>query len=69
MRWFTRLTNGFSKKAENLVVAISLHFMHHNFARPHTTLANPYLWTPAMAAGVTDHVWSVEGSSSSWITA
>ncbi|MHB8394833.1 MAG: hypothetical protein ACYDC5_10080 [Candidatus Dormibacteria bacterium] len=40
MRRFTRLTNGFSKKAENLPAAISLHFMHYNFARPHKSLAN-----------------------------
>jgi IS1 family transposase len=59
MRRFTRLTNGFSKKAENLVAAISLHFMHYNFARPHKSLSNPYPRTPAMAAGVTDHVWLV----------
>ena len=38
MRRFTRLTNGFSKKAENLAAAVSLHFMYYNFARPHTTL-------------------------------
>jgi IS1 family transposase len=60
MRRFTRLTNGFSKKAENLAAAVSLHFMHYNFARAHTSLANPYPRTPAMAAGMTDHVWSVE---------
>jgi IS1 family transposase len=60
MRRFTRLTNGFSKKAENLAAAVSLHFMHYNFARTHKSLANPYPRTPAMAAGVTDHVWTVE---------
>lgn len=60
MRRFTRLTNGFSKKVENLAHAVSLHFMHYNFARPHTTLANPYPRTPAMAAGVADHVWTME---------
>ncbi|MHB1527534.1 MAG: IS1 family transposase [Candidatus Dormibacteria bacterium] len=60
MQRFTRLTNGFSKKAENLAAAVSLHFMHYNFARPHETLANPYPRTPAMAVGVTDHVWPVE---------
>jgi len=59
MRRFTRLTNAFSKKVENLAAAVSLHFMHYNFARPHMSLANPYPRTPAMAAGVTDHVWSV----------
>jgi IS1 family transposase len=56
MRRFTRLTNGFSKKAENHVHAVSLHFMHYNFARIHKSLRI----TPAMAAGVSDHVWTME---------
>lgn len=63
MRRFTRLTNGFSKKLENHMHAISLHFMHYNFARPHTTLtraAGGIHTTPAMAAGVADRVWKVE---------
>lgn len=59
MRRFTRLTNAFSRKVENLAAAVSLHFMHYNFARPHKSLANPYPRTPAMAAGVTDHVWTL----------
>lgn len=59
MRRFTRLTNGFSKKIENLAWAVSLHFMHYNFARPHKTLSDPYPTTPAMAAGVADRVWTV----------
>jgi hypothetical protein len=59
MRRFTRLTNGFSKKIENHTAAVAIHFMHYNFARPHKTLANPYLQTPAMAAGVADHIWSL----------
>ncbi len=62
MRRFTRLTNAFSKKLENLTAAVSLHFMFYNFARPHMTLtkaANHVPTTPAMAAGVTDHVWSL----------
>jgi IS1 family transposase len=59
MRRFTRLTNAFSKKAENLAHAVSLHFMHYNFARPHKTLSSPYPTTPAMAAGVADHVWTL----------
>jgi IS1 family transposase len=59
MRRFTRLTNGFSKKVENLAAAVSLHYMHYNFARPHASFANPYPRTPAMAAGVADHVWSL----------
>ena len=59
MRRFTRLTNAFSKKVENLSHAVSLHYMHYNFARPHTTLADPYPRTPAMAVGVSDHVWAL----------
>ena len=59
MRRFTRLTNAFSKKVENLAAAVALHFMHYNFARPHKSLANPYPRTPAMAAGVADHVWTL----------
>jgi hypothetical protein len=57
MRRFTRLTNAFSKKVENLAAAVSLHFMYYNFGRKHTTLKGE---TPAMAAGVTDHVWTPE---------
>lgn len=61
MRRFTRLTNAFSKKMENHAAAIALHFMHYNFARPHQTLSRKtYPTTPAMAAGVADHVWTVE---------
>jgi IS1 family transposase len=60
MRRFTRLTNGFSRKVENLAHAVSLHFMHYNFARPHAALKERYPRTPAMAAGVADHVWSLE---------
>jgi len=59
MRRFTRLTKGFSKKVENMTAAISLHYMHYNFARPHQSLASPYPRTPAMAAGVTDHIWTL----------
>jgi hypothetical protein len=58
---FTRLTNAFSKKVDNHAAAVALHFMHCNFARPHKTLANPYPRTLAMAAGVTDHLWSLMG--------
>jgi IS1 family transposase len=60
MRRFTRLTNGFSKKVENHAAAIALHFLYMNFARPHKALANPYPRTPAMAAGLADHVWTCE---------
>jgi IS1 family transposase len=63
MRRFTRLTNGFSKKVENHAHAVSLHFMYYNFCRAHTTLtkaAKGIKTTPAMACGLTDHVWMVE---------
>jgi IS1 family transposase len=60
MRRFTRLTNGFSKRVENLSNAVSLHFLYYNFARPHTALKERYPRTPAMAAGVADHIWSLE---------
>lgn len=53
---FTRLTNAFSKKIENHAHAIALHFMHYNFCRIHQTLRS----TPAMKAGVSDHVWTIE---------
>jgi hypothetical protein len=56
MRRFTRLTNAFSKKVENHKWAVALHFMHYNFCRIHQTLRV----TPAMQAGVADHVWSIE---------
>ena len=56
MRRFTRLTNAFSKKVENHVHAISIYFMHYNFVRIHQTLRV----TPAMAAGVTKRLWSIE---------
>ncbi len=55
MRRFTRLTNGFSKKAENDAYALALYFMYYNFCRIHLTLRV----IPAMAAGVTDHVWDI----------
>lgn len=56
MRRFTRLTNAFSKKLENLCHAVSLHFMHYNFVRRHMTLRMP----PALKAGVADHLWTLE---------
>lgn len=55
MRRFTRLTNGFSKKAFNLECAVALHFMHYHFGRIHKTLRV----TPAMEAGICDHVWTL----------
>ena len=60
MRRFTRLTNAFSKKIENLEHAVALHFMYYNFARPHKTLANPYPRTPAMAVGIANHIWGIK---------
>ncbi len=56
MRRFTRLTNGFSKKIENLEYSVALHFMHYNFCRIHKTLRV----TPAMEAGIADRVWEIE---------
>jgi IS1 family transposase len=56
MRRFTRLTNAFSKKVENHAYQVALHFMHYNFCRIHKTLRV----TPAMEAGITDHVWTIE---------
>jgi IS1 family transposase len=56
MRRFTRLTNGFSKKIENHAHAVALYFMYYNFAKVHSTLRV----TPAMEAGVSDHVWTLE---------
>ena len=56
MRRFTRLTNAFSKKVENLAAAVSLHFAFYNLCRVHKSLDGQ---TPAMAAGVTDHVWTL----------
>ena len=56
MRRFTRLTNGFSKKVDKHMHAVALHFMRYNFGRIHKTLRV----TPAMEAGVSDHVWSLE---------
>jgi hypothetical protein len=57
---FTRLTKAFSKKLESHPAAVAIHSMHYNFGRPHKSLANPYPRTPAMAAGVTDHLWTAE---------
>jgi IS1 family transposase len=56
MRRFTRLTNAFSKKLDNLKHSVALHFMHYNFCRVHQTLRV----TPAMESGLADHVWSLE---------
>jgi IS1 family transposase len=56
MRRFTRLTNGFSKKLENHEHAIAIHYMYYNFGRIHQSVRV----TPAMEAGISDHVWSIE---------
>jgi hypothetical protein len=56
MRRFTRLTNAFSKKVENHAYQVALHFLYYNFCRIHRTLRV----TPAMEAGVSNHVWSIE---------
>ncbi len=56
MRRFTRLTNAFSKKVDNLAHAVALHFMYYNFCRIHQTLRV----TPAMEAGVTNRLWTLE---------
>jgi len=60
MRRFTRLTNAFSKKLENHILALALYFMYYNFVREHKTLANPYPRTPAMASGISNHTWAIE---------
>ena len=57
MRRFTRLTNTFSKKLENHVAMVAIYFMYYNFGRVHQTLRV----TPAMEAGIADHVWNIEG--------
>ncbi len=56
VRRFTRLTNAFSKKIDNLEAAVALHFMYYNFCRLHKTLRV----TPAMEGGIADHVWTLE---------
>src|SRR6266478_7738791 len=56
MRRFTRLTNGFSKKVENLAHSVALHYMWYNFARVHKTLRV----TPAMETCISNHIWSIE---------
>ena len=68
MRRLTRLTNGFSKKWNNLKAAYALHFAYYNFCRVHQTLSI----TPAMEAGISDHVWTLEElitAESQWMNA
>ena len=57
IRRFTRLTNAFSKKIENHIHSVALHFMYYNFCRQHKSLDGI---SPAMAAGVTDRLWDIE---------
>lgn len=52
----TRRTNGFSKNVEDLFYSVAIHFMNYNFCRIHKSL----MVTPAMEAGIADHVWSLE---------
>ena len=56
IRRFTRLTNAFSKKIENHAAAVAIWFMYYNFCRVHQTLRV----TPAMEAGISNHIWTVE---------
>jgi hypothetical protein len=56
IRRFTRLTNAFSKKVENHAASVAIWFMYYNFVRVHSTLRV----TPAMEAGISDHVWDIE---------
>ena len=56
IRRFTRLTNAYSKKLENLKAAVALHFAHYNFVRVHSSIKV----TPAMEAGITNHIWSIQ---------
>jgi len=55
IRRFTRLTNAFGKKIENHVASLAIHYMHYNYCRIHQTLRV----TPAMEAGISDHVWTI----------
>jgi hypothetical protein len=62
-RRLTRITNAFSKKAENHAHAVSLFFLYYNYCRPHQTLTKAAR-TPGLASGLTDHVWAVKDTSS-----
>jgi hypothetical protein len=62
MRRYTRLSNGFSRKIENHAAAVALNYFAYNFIKIHRTLRV----SPAMAAGVTDRLWSVDDLISLW---
>src|SRR5262249_6508005 len=62
MRRYTRLSNGFSRKLENHEAAVALNYFAYNFIKIHRTLRV----TPAMAAGVTKHLWEVSDLVSLW---
>lgn len=62
MRRYTRLSNGFSRKIENHAAAVALNYFSYNFIRIHRTLRV----SPAMAAGITDHLWDVSDLVSLW---
>jgi len=62
MRRYTRLSNGFSRKVENHAAAVALNYFAYNFIQIHRTLRT----SPAMAAGVTDHLWSVADLVAMW---
>lgn len=62
MRRYTRLSNGFSRKAVNHAAAVALNYFAYNFIQIHSTLRT----SPAQAAGVTDHLWSVNDLVSLW---
>src|SRR5207302_3199164 len=64
MRRYTRLSNGFSRKLENHAAAVALNYFAYNFIKIHRSLRV----TPAMAAGVTDHLWSVDDLVKHWET-
>lgn len=55
LRRFTRLTNAYSKKRDNLKYACALYFAYYNFCRVHSSLRV----SPALEAGITDHIWSL----------
>ena len=59
-KWANGRNGRNKKKLDNHVLALALYFMHYNFARTHKSLSNPYPKTPAMAAEISDYIWTVE---------